>query len=63
MHNIVHKVSGTKLIIEIDISPTMQQAAEPSKSGKTRLLATTGGAVDIPGIKGGTFAINVMIPR
>lgn len=63
MQNIVHRIVGTKLVLEIDISPAMLAAATPSKSGKTRLLATTGGAQSIPGVSGGSFSINVMVPR
>lgn len=63
MQNIVHRIVGTKLVIEIDISPGAQATALSSKSGKTRLLATTGGAQSIPGVNGGSFLVNVMLPR
>jgi hypothetical protein len=37
------KVEGDKLIITIDISAKAKADAQPSKSGKTRLLASTNG--------------------
>lgn len=37
------KLEGDKLIITIDVSEKAIAAAQPSKSGKTRLLASTNG--------------------
>jgi hypothetical protein len=62
MHNVRMNVKGKTLIIEVDLS--QPNAAPRSKTGKTRLLASTAGAVEpaqtmIPGLK---VALNVMIP-
>ena len=43
MKNVNAKVQGDKLIIEIDVSKAALEAAEASKSGKTHIVATTGG--------------------
>ena len=43
------KVSGNKLIIEVDVSPKALASAPPSKSGKTRTVATTGGFGKVDG--------------
>lgn len=45
MQNVDVKLTGTKLILEIDLSKTLG----PSKSGKTVLIATTSGNVPVPG--------------
>lgn len=37
------KLEGDKLILTIDVSKAAREAAQPSKSGKTTILATTGG--------------------
>lgn len=37
------KIEGDKLVLTIDISKAAREAASPSKSGKTVLLASTGG--------------------
>ena len=37
------KIEGDKLILTIDVSKAAREAAQPSKSGKTVLLASTGG--------------------
>ncbi len=36
-------IVGDKLILEIDVSAIARQNAQPSKSGKTRIIATTNG--------------------
>jgi hypothetical protein len=36
-------IKGTKLVIEIDVAPETLRTAPPSKSGKTRIVATTNG--------------------
>lgn len=54
------KVEGSKLVITVDLTgPT-----KPSSTGKTRLVATTGGAqpVDYPKLPGLKVALNVTIP-
>lgn len=42
---------GNTLILEIDISPKAREAAEPSKSGKSKVLASTRGFVNYNGVK------------
>jgi hypothetical protein len=37
------ELKGDKLILTIDVSKTARDAAQPSKTGKTMILATTGG--------------------
>jgi hypothetical protein len=41
--NVVGKIEGDKLILVIDVSAKAKEAAQPSKSGKTKVLATTSG--------------------
>lgn len=43
MKNVSAKLEGDKLVITIDCSKAARDGAEPSKSGKTKVLATTGG--------------------
>lgn len=45
MQNIATRVEGGKLVITIDISEAARKAAQPSKSGKTRVVASTHGNV------------------
>jgi hypothetical protein len=63
MLNVTHKIAGSRLTIEVDLSPKAQASAKPSTTGKTMLLATTGGKVDLPPINGHpvSFALNVML--
>ena len=37
------KLDGDKLVITIDVSAKALEGAQPSKSGKTRLVASTNG--------------------
>ena len=62
MHNVEHKMVGTNLVITIDLSPKTVAAAPLSSTGKTKLVATTGGALAVPSPNGHavTFALNVM---
>lgn len=62
MHNVNHKVDGDKLVIEIDISEASQIAAPLSSTGKTKLVASSGGTVWIPSPNGraASFSLNVM---
>ena len=63
MQNITFRKNSSKLVIEIDISQHAQAAAQLSSTGKTRLLATTGGAAEFDcGVPGLRVAVNVMIP-
>jgi hypothetical protein len=41
--NVSGKVEGDKLVLTIDISKSAREAAKPSASGKTKILATTSG--------------------
>ncbi len=41
--NVSGKIDGDKLVLTIDISKAAKDAAQPSKSGKTKVLATTSG--------------------
>ena len=43
MKNVDAKRNGNTLVLTIDISAAALAAAEASKSGKTKLVATTGG--------------------
>lgn len=62
MHNVNYEVKANKLVITVDIGADAVKAAPPSKSGATKLVATTGGACPIPTSAGTslTFAVNVM---
>lgn len=52
-------VKGTKLIIEIDVGPAALQSAPPSKTGKTRLVASSGGYVGINNLPNVALSLNV----
>lgn len=41
--NVHGEIKGDKLILTIDVSEAARKAAQPSKSGKTRVVATTSG--------------------
>jgi hypothetical protein len=43
MFNVDYKIAGTKLVIEVDLSKKAIDGAPPSSTGKTHLVATTGG--------------------
>ena len=63
MNNTKIEVVGDNLVITVGIGQQDEHNAPLSKTGKTRLLASTGGAqpveCNIPGLK---VALNVMIP-
>jgi hypothetical protein len=63
VQNVTHTIRGSKLTIEVDLSSTAQANARPSTTGKTMLIATTGGKVDLPPLNGHavSFALNVMM--
>lgn len=65
MHNVSHAVKNGKLVIEIDLSPTAINSAPLSSTGKTHLLATTGGATPVASPNGHaiSFALNVMCKK
>ena len=43
MFNVEYKVTGTKLVVEVDLSKRSIDSAPASSTGKTNLVATTGG--------------------
>lgn len=49
--NIKGEVKGDTLVLFIDISKAAREAAQPSKSGKTKILATTSGFTGFGDIK------------
>jgi len=53
-------MDGDRLVITIDCSPGKIEAAEPSSSGKTRIVAKTGGFIPVGNVK---FGLNVVVPR
>ena len=63
MKNVKTEVKGTTLIVTIDLSPAAIKEAKPSASGKTRLLATSGGSlpVSVPGVASAGLQLNLMI--
>jgi hypothetical protein len=62
MANMVSEIKGDKLILTIDIGQASREAAKLSKSGRTKLIATTGGfmACGDDDIK---VSLNVTIPK
>jgi len=50
MTNVQVKKQGDTLVLTIDISATARAAAEVSKSGKTKVLATTHGFTNYEGV-------------
>ena len=65
MRNVSTEVKGDKLIVTMDIGKAALQGAPPSASGKTKLVATTGGAlaISMPNGSAGSLslAINLML--
>lgn len=59
MKNVSFERKGDKLIVTIDTSKTFG----PSSSGKTLLVGTTEGNVDVPGLENGKIGINVYVPN
>ena len=55
MTNVELDVKGDKLIITVDLS----KGFGPSKSGKTTIVATTGGGVSVPGKENIKVGVNV----
>lgn len=47
--NVKYSVKANKLIIEVDFSAAALAKAKPSASGKTLVVASTGGFVQIDG--------------
>ena len=55
MQNVEMKVEGNKLTITADLSKDFG----PSKSGKTIIIATTGGNVSVPGHEAVKVGLNI----
>ena len=55
MRNVETKVEQGNLIITVDLS----QALGPSASGKSVIIATTEGNIDVPGTPDVKFGLNV----
>ncbi len=53
------KIEGDKLILTIDVSKAAREGAEPSKSGKTKTVATTNGFNWATGVAGLGFSLTV----
>ncbi len=53
--NVTHRVEGTKLIIEVDTT----QNFGPSSSGKTNMVASSGGFLKIDQVPGLSLSLNV----
>ena len=53
--NVQYEVSDGKLTIVVDLAVDLGK----SKSGKTRIVATTGGGAKVPGTDGVTVGLNV----
>jgi hypothetical protein len=64
-HNVEWKFEGTKLIVTMDISKQNLDEATPSASGKTFLVASTGGSMPIPCMdaKSLSLATNLMAKK
>ena len=58
--NIMARMEGGKLILEIDVTPEVTDAAPPSSSGKLCLIANSSGWQKIPGTK---FKLNLGLGR
>ena len=59
MQNVHTEIKGDKLIITVDVSKKTIDAAEMSKSGKNKLVASTAGVVPV-GVNGLKLGLNVM---
>jgi hypothetical protein len=53
--NVTMRIEGKKLIIEVE----MDQDFGPSKSGKTRIIASTEGNISVPGDQDVKIGLNV----
>lgn len=54
MKNVDIKIEKKKMIIEVDLSKEFGQ----SESGKTIIVATTSGSMDVPGFEGFKLGLN-----
>ena len=55
MKNVSMRVNGTKLTIEVDLSKSFGE----SKSGKSIVIASTGGNVAVAGDSGAKIGLNI----
>lgn len=62
MNNVHYEVKAGKLVITVDLSEKAVTSAPPSKTGNTRLVGSTGGAIPLGQHHGRSvsFALNVM---
>ena len=61
MHNVSTVVNGNKLVITIDISKETIKQAPPSSTGRTKLVASTAGAMPIANTGASlSLALNLM---
>jgi hypothetical protein len=51
MTNVQTKIAGDKLVITVDVSEATLKAAVPSKTGKSRIVASTSGFTAVGGVK------------
>lgn len=49
--NVKGEIKGDLLVLTIDISKATKDAAQPSKSGKTKIIATTSGFTGFGDVK------------
>lgn len=49
--NVKGEIKGDVLVLSIDVSKAARDAAQPSKSGKTKILATTSGFTGFGDVK------------
>jgi len=61
MHNVNFEVNGDILTITVNLSAEMCAAAPPSASGKTRLVATTSGFVQLPPANGKKLSLGLSV--
>jgi ABC-type uncharacterized transport system YnjBCD ATPase subunit len=59
MKNVEMRVEGQRLIITVDLTADHG----PSSSGKTTIIATTGGNVEVPGREDVKVGLNIYKPR
>ena len=59
MYNVEFEVQGDQLIIRVDLS----QELGVSSSGKSVIIATTGGNVEVPGWEAVKVGVNVYRPQ
>jgi hypothetical protein len=58
---VVMKVSGEKLIIEVDVDHKTIKAAPPSSTGKRRIVGSTGGFTKVAGLEKDNVQVNLTV--